>query len=364
MIEAADYLKTYAAALETERFEAFTGPVESGNLPSGTVVWAIVDPRSGKANTAALRAAQVASNLFGIPACALIAAPTTHWTKYQGLVRANGVETAYCIDTGNKALSREGMHAVLKTFFSAEKNSIIFAGREWNEGCGFFAGKLAADKKHVRFATNASMLQRNQEGYLDILIPAYEGKLLRNERIGDAAAIITFSADADIPPADSANLFRVVVVDLELKSNWLEDIPASSEQTLSTAEVIIDLGYGIRDRSGLELMKALQQKLKNMGLSPLLGATRKVTQDLKLLPLEAQIGQTGVRVNPKLIIAMGVSGAPQHIDYLGTRAEILVFNKDPEAPLMKLNQTRSAPHVHPIAGDLFLTVKELIERLG
>jgi len=100
-----------------------------------------------------------------------------------------------------------------------------------------------------------------------------------------------------------------------------------------------------------------------MGLAPLFGATRKVTQDLKLQPLEAQIGQTGVRVNPKLIIALGISGAPQHIDYIGTRADILCFNKDREAPLMKLNQTRSAPRVHPVAGDLFVTVRQLVDLL-
>ncbi len=94
------------------------------------------------------------------------------------------------------------------------------------------------------------------------------------------------------------------------------------------------------------------------------GATRKVTQDLKLLPLEAQIGQTGVRVNPKLILALGISGAPQHLDWLGSRAEILCFNKDPEAPLMKLNQARPAPRVHPILGDLFVTVRELLGKLG
>jgi len=133
--------------------------------------------------------------------------------------------------------------------------------------------------------------------------------------------------------------------------------------SLTQADVIIDLGYGIKDKAGFELAQELKKKLEAMGLAPMFGATRKVTQDLKLLPLEAQIGQTGVRVNPKLIIALGISGAPQHIDYLGARAEVLCFNKDAEAPLMKLNQTRPFPRVHPIAGDLFVTVRKLIDEL-
>ena len=130
------------------------------------------------------------------------------------------------------------------------------------------------------------------------------------------------------------------------------------------AEVIIDAGYGIRDSDGLALVQELKKKLEALGLAPMLGATRKVTQDLKLLPLDSQIGQTGVRVNPKLVIALGISGAPQHLDWIGSRAEILCFNKDTEAPLMKLNRTRPAPRVHPIAGDLFETVRELLEKLG
>ena len=52
------------------------------------------------------------------------------------------------------------------------------------------------------------------------------------------------------------------------------------------------------------------------------------------------------------------------VDFVGNRAEVLCFNKDPEAPLMKLNQTHPAPRVHPIPGDLFETVRELIGKPG
>ena len=154
------------------------------------------------------------------------------------------------------------------------------------------------------------------------------------------------------------------MLDLALSAEWIMPLPPIAAPTLVEADVIIDLGYGIRNEAGMKLALELKETLEKMGLAPLFGATRKVTQDLKLLPLEAQIGQTGVRVNPKLIIALGISGAPQHVDYLGTRADILCFNKDKEAPLMNLNQTRPAPRVHPIAGDLFVTVMQLLELLN
>ena len=80
-------------------------------------------------------------------------------------------------------------------------------------------------------------------------------------------------------------------------------------------------------------------------------------------PDDRQIGQTGVRVNPRVMIALGISGAPQHIDYIGDRAVIFAFNLDAQAPLMTLNQRRETPKVYPVVGDLFETLPKFIEAL-
>jgi electron transfer flavoprotein alpha subunit len=195
-------------------------------------------------------------------------------------------------------------------------------------------------------------------------MPCYDGKLLRKTSFDGGELFATVAAEADLPTAGARPGFSAAALDVTLSPDWLVPRPPAGPPTLMQAEVIIDAGYGIRDREGLALVQELKKKLEALGLAPMLGATRKVTQDLKLLPLDSQIGQTGVRVNPKLVIALGISGAPQHLDWIGSRAEILCFNKDPEAPLMKLNQTRPAPRVHPIPGDLFETVRELIGKLG
>ena len=141
---------------------------------------------------------------------------------------------------------------------------------------------------------------------------------------------------------------------------------AVAEGTLQEADIIIDFGYGAGGREGIdELAEPLRRLLADeMGLSNVMvGATRKVTQDLELLPADRQIGQTGVSVNPKLIIALAVSGAPQHVDYIGDRAVILSFNVDPDAPLMRLNDQRPKPLVHPIVGDVWDTVPRFIEAI-
>jgi electron transfer flavoprotein-quinone oxidoreductase len=127
---------------------------------------------------------------------------------------------------------------------------------------------------------------------------------------------------------------------------------------LADAEFILDVGFGIGNRDGYEaVIVPLEQALRALGVRDLVvGGSRKVTEELHLLPLDRQIGQSGVSVNPRVLLAFGISGAPQHLNYIGPRATILAFNRDPEAPLMMLNQHQARPRVFPVIGDLFETV--------
>jgi electron transfer flavoprotein alpha subunit len=134
---------------------------------------------------------------------------------------------------------------------------------------------------------------------------------------------------------------------------------------LADADFIVDVGFGVGNRDGFEaVIEPLQQALRELGVRNLaVGGSRKVTEELHLLPADRQIGQSGVCVNPQILLAIGISGAPQHLNYIGSRATILAFNCDPEAPLMTLNQRQSRPRVFPIVGDLFETVPAFIAAL-
>jgi electron transfer flavoprotein alpha subunit len=135
---------------------------------------------------------------------------------------------------------------------------------------------------------------------------------------------------------------------------------------LADAEFIIDVGYGVGNRDGYEeAIEPLERALKRLGVRGLaVGGSRKVTEELHLLPPDRQIGQSGVRVNPQVLLAIGISGAPQHLNYIGPRAVVLAFNRDPEAPIMTMNQRQPRPRVFPVVGDLFETVPALIAALG
>jgi electron transfer flavoprotein alpha subunit len=195
--------------------------------------------------------------------------------------------------------------------------------------------------------------------------------------------IITFQDDVRIPDhpdhhreeqpgsRSDTNIYRLDVLPDTGGSPALSPLFRTTEEQgdvdeLDEARIIIDVGYGVGDAEGMKSVvdpfrQLLEDELDLNGV--MVGATRKVTQDLELLPDDRQIGQTGTRVQPNLLFALGVSGAPQHIDYIGENTTIFSFNIDEDAPLMTLNNERPAPFVHPIHGDLFETVPAFIEEV-
>ncbi|MAB89080.1 MAG: hypothetical protein CMJ90_06445 [Planctomycetes bacterium] len=202
----------------------------------------------------------------------------------------------------------------------------------------------------------------------------YDRKVrFRVDRDATPHAVVT--ADVEVVDADS----EPVGTDGDVM--WLDEVPmpdaedalahavASAERqigvSLEDAEFIIDVGYGVGSRDGIEeVIEPLRDALERLGVRAVsLGATRKVTQDLGILPDACQIGQTGVAVNPRVMLCVGVSGAPQHLEYIAERTVIFAFNKDAGAPLMTLNRHRARPVVYPVVGDLFVEVPRFIRAL-
>jgi electron transfer flavoprotein alpha subunit len=359
---AAGFLKLYAASASASIAQAYAGDVPTGALFNGDAVWAILDPQQPQSNVAVLRAASHAASLTGREARAILCSPGDSWPQLLGLAKANGCRQAFCVDTQTGRLSKVGKRTVVRSVLKTAARAIILAGSEWISTFGYEAGESEANEKRFLLCSGVTDIV-SQDGNLVFSAPAYNHKLIRKDLFEKGSLLATIAAEAEFPAPAPSGAFFAATLDLALSAEWIMPLPPIAAPTLVEADVIIDLGYGIRNEAGMKLATELKEALEGLGLTPLFGATRKVTQDLKLQPLEAQIGQTGVRVNPKLIIALGISGAPQHIDYIGTRADILCFNKDREAPLMKLNQTRPAPRVHPVAGDLFVTVRQFVELL-
>jgi electron transfer flavoprotein alpha subunit len=120
---------------------------------------------------------------------------------------------------------------------------------------------------------------------------------------------------------------------------------------LSQAERIVSVGRGIKGQEHLQLAQQLAQA---MGAE--LAASRPIC-DAGWLPMDRQIGSSGQTVAPKLYVALGISGAIQHLVGMKGSRTIVAINKDPEAPIFEIAD-------YGIAGDLFEVVPAMIAELN
>jgi electron transfer flavoprotein alpha subunit len=99
---------------------------------------------------------------------------------------------------------------------------------------------------------------------------------------------------------------------------------------LTQAEVIVSVGRGIKEQKNIELAKALAEALGGE-----IAASRPIC-DAGWLPMDRQIGSSGQTVAPKLYLAVGISGAIQHIVGMKGSRSIIAINKDAEAPIFEI----------------------------
>jgi electron transfer flavoprotein-quinone oxidoreductase len=253
--------------------------------------------------------------------------------------------------------------AALQTIWKDSLPTVLAGGAWADELLAQFARTFP--RVQARYGV-VEVTQRN--GSVELVMPAFGGKVQRVTpitQIAEHPLVMTVAGGAAGSGERKAEREKqVFLTPLEFEYDAETDELARALRTahehagvksIADAEFIIDVGYAVRNKENFDLVIApLKKRLEEVGVkNVMLGGTRKVVEELKLLGSEQQIGQTGTAVNPKLIISIGVSGAPQHVDYIGERATIIAFNRDADAPLMTLNKRRARPKVVPIVGDLF-----------
>jgi electron transfer flavoprotein alpha subunit len=263
--------------------------------------------------------------------------------------------------------------AALQTVWKDLLPTVLAAGSWANELLAQFA--QAFPRIQARYNV-VEVVQR--DGQVELVQPAFGGKVQRVATIAHVAEnplVMTVAAGAvGSGERKTETDKRAFLVPLEFEYDPEADelaraLRAAHEEagvkSIADAEFIIDVGYALRNTQNFDaVILPLKKRLEEIGVkNVVLGGTRKVVEELRLLGSEQQIGQTGTSVNPKLIISIGVSGAPQHVDYIGERATIIAFNKDADAPLMTLNRRRARPKVVPIVGDLYELVPKFTAAL-
>ncbi len=121
---------------------------------------------------------------------------------------------------------------------------------------------------------------------------------------------------------------------------------------LEDAEIIVSVGRGFKSKEDLSLAFKLAELIGAQ-----VGCSRPIAADLKWLPEEHWVGLSGKKVKPKLYIALGISGQPQHLAGIMDSKIIVAVNKDPNAPIFKYVD-------YGIVEDLYQFVPKLIERIA
>lgn len=216
-----------------------------------------------------------------------------------------------------------------------------------------FAPKLAA--RFGKELLGDCIRYRNDGGKLTFTRRIFLGKLDADVTIGgDAPYFVTFQSGAfrgDNAAKGSAAIENVdvSVSDLRMKPEApFQEAKATVD--LSKSEIIVAVGRGIKSQENLAVAQSLAD-----ALGADLAASRPIC-DSEWLPIDRQIGSSGQTVAPKLYIALGISGAIQHIVGMKNSTTIVAINKDSEAPIFDIAD-------YGIAGDLFEAVPVLIEEI-
>jgi len=312
----------------------------------------IAEQREGKLNRVSLE------TIVGAQALA----KQTGWTVEAALVsggnapvdelKAAKLARIYSVEGPELAqYTPDGFVAALKALIEAKKPKLVLLPHTYQ--VRDFAPKLAATFGAVLVsdATGAKF----EGGKVLFMRQMFQGKFTADVALaGDGPWFVSFQSGAY-----RADQLEAGVADVEIIAAGAANIRTRPEAPfqeakqavdLSQAEIIVSVGRGIKEQKNIAMAQALADALGGE-----IAASRPIC-DAGWLPMERQVGSSGQTVSPKLYLALGISGAIQHIVGMKGSKTIIAVNKDAEAPIFEVADVA-------VVGNLFDIVPALTEEI-
>jgi electron transfer flavoprotein alpha subunit len=205
-------------------------------------------------------------------------------------------------------------------------------------------------------AVDCSSVSMDSEKRLSVERLVLGGNAIATEQFSAFPAVVTVPAKV-IPclPEAASSGGELEKKSYELAAPKVVSLKVTKREVsgvkLDTAQVVVSMGRGIKAKEDIRIVLELAKALNGE-----LGCTRPIAADLKWLPKEHWVGLSGIKVKPKVYLAVGISGQIQHIAGMRDSALIVAINKDKDAPIFKAAD-------YGIIGDLYKVLPELMTQL-
>jgi electron transfer flavoprotein alpha subunit len=270
---------------------------------------------------------------------------------------------AKAADAAAEAAKLDGVKKVL----CAEDASL---GHRLAEPTAALIASLAGDYSHIvaPATTDAKNVLPRVAALLDVMVisdvsgvvaadtferPIYAGNAIQTVKSSDAKKVVSIRTSTFDPAGQggSASVETIGAAANPGLSEWVEDkVAASDRPELTSAGIVVSGGRGVGSQADFALIEKLADKL-----GAAVGASRAAV-DSGYAPNDWQVGQTGKVVAPQLYVAIGISGAIQHLAGMKDSKVIVAINKDEEAPIFQVAD-------YGLVADLFAAVPELTDKL-
>ncbi len=270
---------------------------------------------------------------------------------------------ASCSEAAAEAATIQGVAKVL-----CAEDAIY--GKRLAEPVADLIVSLSSDYEHIAApaTTDAKNIMPRVAALLDVMVisdatavvdgntferPIYAGNAMQTVKSVDAKKVVTFRGSTfdAAKTGGTASVENIGAAANPGLSEWVEDkVAASDRPELTSAGVVVSGGRGVGSEEDFALIEKLADKL-----GAAVGASRAAV-DSGYAPNDWQVGQTGKVVAPELYVAVGISGAIQHLAGMKDSKVIVAINKDEEAPIFQVAD-------YGLVADLFTAVPELIEKL-